>query len=217
MPPGPSPTTERYSENEMIPLSALQHLLYCPRQCALIHLEQQWAENCFTTEGRVMHRQAHGGPDESRPGIRITRGLPVGSLTLGVSGQCDVVEFHDSGGVLPVEYKRGKPKSHRADEVQLCAQAICLEEMLDCVVPFGALFYGKRKRRIPVELDQELRDLTFETATSIHSMVESKETPPAIYDKGLCDNCSLLLVCQPKVFRFRRGASAWFQRHLLAP
>ncbi len=217
MPPGPSPTTVRYSEYELIPLSALQHLLYCPRQCALIHLEQQWAENCYTTEGRVMHRRAHGGPDESRPGIRITRGLPVGSRALGVSGQCDVVEFHDSGEVIPVEYKRGKPKLHRADEVQLCAQAICLEEMLGCIVPFGALFYGKKKRRTPVELDQELRDLTLDTATRLHSMVDGKETPPAMYSKKLCNNCSLLLVCQPMVFRFRRGASAWFQRHLLAP
>lgn len=115
---------------DLLPISALQHLLYCERQCALIHVEQVWAENQFTAEGNVMHEKAHEGPDERRDGVRIVRGLPVKSEALGLSGQCDVVEFHCDGSVLPIEYKRGKPKAHRADEVQLCAQALCLEEML---------------------------------------------------------------------------------------
>ena len=119
-----------FTDDQLLPISALQHLLFCPRQCALIHLEQAWAENFLTADGRLLHEKAHDGPDESRAGIRTTRGMSVRSLRLGLSGQCDVVEFHADGQVLPVEYKRGKPKSHRADEVQLCAQALCLEEML---------------------------------------------------------------------------------------
>jgi CRISPR-associated exonuclease Cas4 len=111
-----------YLEDQLLPLSALQHYLFCPRQCALIHVEQAWAENLFTAEGRVLHERAHDGPDESRPEIRITRGLPVRSLALGLSGQCDVVEFHANGNVFPVEYKRGKPKKDDSDNVQLCAQ-----------------------------------------------------------------------------------------------
>jgi len=106
-------------EHRPIPLSALQHFLYCPRQCALIHLEQVWAENRFTAEGRAMHERAHDGPDDSRPGVRVTRGLPLQGESLGLFGQADIVEFHADGSVLPVEYKRGKPKAHRADEVQL--------------------------------------------------------------------------------------------------
>ena len=125
------------SEENLLPLSALQHLLFCERQCALIHIEQVWTDNEFTAEGNILHERAHNGPDESRSGVRIARGLPVRSFELGLSGQCDVVEFHERkvGGkivevieVLPVEYKRGKPKAHAADEVQLCAQALCLEE-----------------------------------------------------------------------------------------
>lgn len=111
--------------------SRRKHWLYCPRQCAFIHLEQVWAENKFTAEGQVLHKKAHEGPDENRDGVRITRSLPVRSFLLGISGQCDVVKVPSDGPVLPVEYKRGKPKTHRADEVQLCAQGMCLEEMLD--------------------------------------------------------------------------------------
>jgi hypothetical protein len=120
---------ESVEEESLLPLSALQHYLHCPRQCALIHLEEVWAENEFTAEGRVVHERAHEGPDERRAAVRTMRGNPVVSRALGISGQCDVVEFHADGTVLPVEDKRGKPKGHRADEVQLCAQAVALEEM----------------------------------------------------------------------------------------
>ena len=116
-----------FDESNLLPISALQHLIFCERQCALIHIEQVWSENEFTAEGNILHERTHEGPDESRPGVRITRGLPVRSFELGLSGQCDVVEFHDSGEIVLVEYKRGKPKSHEADRVQLCAQALCLE------------------------------------------------------------------------------------------
>jgi len=197
-------------ESDFLALSALQHFLYCPRQCALIHLGQVWSENRFTSEGRVLHERAHEGDDESRPGVRITRGLPVASTRLRVSGICDIVEFHADGTVIPVEYKRGKPKSHRADEIQLCAQAICLEEMLSVAMTFGFLFYGKRKRRTRVPFDSELRDLVARMANELHSMMDSRQTPPAVYAKRKCDACSLIDECQPHAFDRKRGAAAWF-------
>lgn len=203
-----------FTEDQLLPLSALQHLLYCPRQTALIHLEQAWAENRFTAEGKVLHQRAHEGPDESRPGVRITRSLPVRSLVLGLSGLCDVVEFHNDGTVLPVEYKRGKPKSHRADEVQLCAQALCLEEMLAISIREGALFYGKRQRRTPIPFDPELRALTQDTANQLHRLIAEGATPSASYHPSKCDSCSLLDHCRPKSLRFKRGAAAWFERQL---
>ena len=116
-----------YTDDQLLPLSALQHYLFCPRQTALIHLEQAWAENSYTVEGDILHTKAHSDQDESRPDVRITRSLPVVSHRLGFAGQCDIVEFHKAGRIVPIEYKRGKPKTHRADEVQLCAQALCLE------------------------------------------------------------------------------------------
>jgi CRISPR-associated exonuclease Cas4 len=137
-----------YVEDDLLPISALQHLLFCERQCALIHVEQVWAENRLTVEGRHLHERVDGGEHETRGGLRTARALPIRSLRLGLAGRADVVEFHASEGaagpprVVPVEYKRGRPKSHRADEVQLCAQALCLEEMLGVHVAAGALFYG---------------------------------------------------------------------------
>lgn len=206
-----------FHEDQLIAISALQHWLYCPRQCALIHVEQAWAENRFTAEGKVMHARAHDGPDESRPGVRITRGMPVRSLRLGVTGQCDIVEFHADGRVLPVEYKRGKPKAHRADEVQLCAQALCLEEMLGIEVTRGALYYGERHRRTDVEFDRELRQLVEDTAATVHDCFNAGMTPLAEYDPRRCDACSLIDQCQPKAIRFKKGVAAWFNSNLLSP
>lgn len=217
-----------YTEDQLLPLSALQHWLYCPRQCALIHLEQVWAENKFTAEGQNLHKKAHEGPDENRAGVRITRSLPVRSLTLGISGQCDVVEFHRAEGdfkseisnlkcaqrIVPVEYKRGKPKSHRADEVQLCAQAMCLEEMLGVEIGEGCLYYGEKRRRSEVVFDPELRQLVRETAVSLHGMMDRRLTPVAEYEARRCDACSLIELCQPKAMRFSRGAGAWFSNAL---
>lgn len=212
-----------FTEDQLLPLSALQHFLYCPRQCALIHLEQAWAENRFTAEGNRMHARAHDGPDESRPGVRITRGLPVVSHRLGLSGQCDVVEFHGSADVssasqarvLPIEYKRGRPKAHRADEVQVCAQAMALEEMLEVEIPAALLFYGKTHRRKDVELNAELRELCADLAGRLHDMIAGGVTPPAEYEARRCDACSLIDLCKPRTLRFRRGASAWFARQLI--
>ena len=205
-----------YNEDQLLPISALQHLLFCERQCALIHVEHVWTENEFTAEGRVLHERAHEGTDETRAGgkVRITRGLPVRSLELGLSGQCDVVEFHDgAGAVLPVEYKRGKPKAHAADEVQLCAQALCLEEMLARPVDRGALYYGQRRRRTEIVFDEPLRVLTRETARRLHELIASGVTPSAVRETK-CDACSLLPLCLPDALRFRRGAAAWFTSQL---
>jgi len=203
-----------FPEDQLLPLSALQHWLYCPRQCALIHVEQAWAENRFTAEGRVLHEKAHEGPDETRGEVRVARGMAVRSLELGLSGQCDVVEFHADGEILPVEYKRGKPKAHRADEVQVCAQAMCLEEMLGVEIRAGRLFYGQRRRRTEVVLDAALRGLVRDTTAAVHAMRRSGLTPLAEYDARRCDACSLIEICQPKALRFRKGTAAWFERQL---
>ena len=203
-----------FVEDQLLPLSALQHWLYCPRQCGLIHLEQAWAENKFTAEGQVLHKKAHEGEDESKAGVRITRSMAVRSFTLGISGQCDIVEFHADGRVVPVEYKRGKPKSHRADEVQLCAQAMCLEQMLGMTITSGCLFYGEKKRRTVIEFDATLRQLVTETAAALHAMIDSRETPLAEYESRRCDACSLIDLCQPKALRFKRGVAAWFSSSL---
>ena len=203
-----------FSEDQLLPISALQHLIFCERQCALIHVEQVWSDNEFTAEGNILHERTHKGPDESRPGVRTTRGLPVRSFELGLSGQCDVVEFHDDPEkVFLVEYKRGKPKSHPADKVQLCAQALCLEEMLHRRVESGALYYGKRRRRTDVLFDEALRTLTSDSAERLHKLIASGMTPPAVREKK-CETCSLLTICMPDALRLRRGAAAWFARQL---
>lgn len=187
-----------YPESDYIQLSALQHYMFCPRQCALIYLEQQWVENRFTAEGRVLHERADSAKTVRQGDMRIVRTLPLRSARLGLSGQADVVEFHDSGLVFPVEYKRGRPKKDRCDEVQLCAQALCLEEMLAVEIAEGALFYGQKRRRQAVVFDVELRQLTETIAGLIHEMFARGLTPAAEYDAGKCDQCSMLSVCMPK-------------------
>jgi len=200
------------SEDAYVAISALQHWLFCPRQCALIHVEQMWSENRYTAEGRVLHERAHEGPHELREGVRITRGLPVSSKLLGISGICDIVEFHPDGTIVPVEYKRGRPKSHRADEVQLCAQSLCLEEMLDTTIEAGHLYYGKSRRRTEIAFDEPLRRLTEDTALEIHQCFDTGETPESEYIPERCDRCSLIDLCQPKSMRFKRGAKVWFDK-----
>lgn len=200
-------------EDALIQLSALQHHLFCPRQCALIHIEQLWAEDVATAEGRMLHEKADAGGAERRPGIRIMRGIALRSARLGVAGKADVVEMHGGdketpGRPFPVEYKRGKPKAHRADEVQLCAQAICLEEMFGVAVPEGALFYGKTRRRQPVLFDDALRALTEETAAACRAMIAAARTPaPRLMPA--CDHCSLEPLCQPRRLEKPPSISAW--------
>jgi CRISPR-associated exonuclease Cas4 len=201
-----------YTEDDLIPLSALQHLIFCERQCALIHIEQAWAENLFTAEGRIMHEHVHAEERESRGKIRIEYGMSLRSLRLGLIGKADVVEFHrradGSWLPFPVEYKRGKPKKNNSDKVQLCAQALCLEEMMDVTVPDGALFYGKTRRRLDVVFDNTLRKLTEETAMRLHELIESGRTPKPVYAKK-CDSCSLAGMCLPKTVGKRKSVKRY--------
>jgi CRISPR-associated exonuclease Cas4 len=190
-----------FTESELFPLSALQHYLFCPRQCALIHVEQIWEENRLTAEGRVLHDRVDAGGAEKRNDIKRVFSLPLRSLRLGISGKADVVEFHrqpDGSWVpYPVEHKRGRRKKEDWDRIQLCAQAVCLEEMLDVAVVEGALFYGKEQRREAVVIDDALRRKTETVAQSVHAMLGLGRTPAPVYS-ARCDNCSLVDVCLPK-------------------
>lgn len=182
-------------------MSSLQHYLFCPRQCALIHLEQIWEENLYTAEGRLLHHRVDAGGTENRGNVRLAFGIPIRSLRLGVSGKADLVEFHrrpdGSWQPYPVEKKRGRRKEEDWDRVQLCAQGMCLEEMLKETVSEGALFYEKERRRETVIFDESLRRRTAETAASVHGMLGSGITPPPDYAKK-CDSCSLVAKCLPR-------------------
>ena len=198
-----------FSEDELLPLSGLQHMVFCERQWALIHIEQQWQENRLTAEGHLLHEVAHGAGAESRQGVTICRGLSLHCLRLGLVGQADVVEFH-SGRAFPVEYKRGKPKGDRSDEVQLCAQALCLEEMLQCSIPAGALFYGSTRRRTDVAFEVALRTQVEQLAVRMHSLYREACTPLPQYAPK-CDRCSLLELCLPHL---RSNAAGYLHRRI---
>lgn len=204
------------ADDDLIPLSALQHQLYCPRQCALIHVEQAWAENSFTAEGRILHEATAQPGAERRRGVRTVMAMPIVSRRLGVSGVADAVEMRkdDQGAwrAFPVEYKRGKPKSHRADEVQLCAQAMALEEMFSMALTEGALFYGETRRRTAVALDADLRTLTARVAAEARATIAAGTTPPPIFEKRKCGACSLIDLCRPKQMSKSRSAAAWLSR-----
>lgn len=191
-----------YAEDDLVMISALQHYLYCPRQCALIHIEQQWTENIYTAEGRVLHERVHTAGKESRRRIKVEFDVPVRSLQLGVVGRADIVEFHlQDDGVwqpFPVEYKRGRPKKDNVDRVQLCAQGMCLEEILGVDVPAGALYYGKKKKRLQVLFNEELRRETAATANKVHALMDNRRTPPPKYSKG-CESCSFFEACLPEI------------------
>ena len=232
-----------FTEDQLLPISAMQHLLFCPRQCALIHLEQVWAENRFTVEGQHLHKKAHAEGKSQRSDVRTTRGLALRSYRLGIIGKADIVEFVPLSGsdakgrrpppvrgqpqdwfnparwtVRPVEYKRGKPKANDCDRVQLCAQAICLEEMLGAQVTAGDLFYGRNRRRTEVAFDAERRGLTASVAARLHALIDARITPLARREKK-CDTCSLLPLCLPDAMGVRSMAAAAdraFSRHLLA-
>lgn len=211
----------KYSEEDYLQLSGIQHFAFCRRQWALIHIENQWAENERTVDGIIMHEKAHSGDAESRGDVVIMRALRVFSATLGVSGECDVVEFHRNadgislnghGGLwqpYPVEYKLGKPKEHNADEMQLCAQAMCLEEMLCCTIPCGALFYGEPRRRTEVEFTPELRRAVEDSLNEMHDYYKRGYTPKAKPHKG-CSTCSLKEICLPKMAQ-RKSVAAYVE------
>lgn len=203
--------------DDSLPMSALQHFLFCPRQCALIHLERQWVENTYTAEGRVFHERTDNLSSGRRRGVRTITSMPLRSKLYNIHGVADVVEFHgDSVGETPypVEYKRGKPKSHQADEVQLCAQALCLEEMFDVLVPKGALFYGEKRRRSEVCIDRDLRELTLRVIGDTAAMFKVRTTPPPLKNQKPCRHCSMREICQPELTGKARSASQWFFQQL---
>lgn len=213
----------RYAEADLLALSALQHLVFCERQCALIHLEQAWRENFLTAEGRVLHDRVDAAEGETRGDLRVARGIPLRSLRLGLTGRADVVELHRVGAgengarfpgleshwrPFPVEYKRGQPKWIDCDRVQLCAQALCLEEMLQVPVPAGALFYGRVRRREEVVFDPRLREATEDAARRFHEIMASRKTP-LVYLAPKCRSCSLLEVCLPPKKRGHRSVTRY--------
>ena len=199
------------SPGDSLPISALQHWLFCPRQCALIHVERQWAENAYTAEGRILHERADEGRPESRDGVRTLRSVQLASEALGLHGVADVVELRGSAP-FPVEYKRGRPKAHRADEVQLCAQALCLEEMTGHGVPEGALFYGKNRRRKVVAMDDDLRGLTCSVAAEARQALGDGVLPAPVFEPKKCGACSLVELCRPEARRDL--GEGWMARRL---
>lgn len=204
-------------EEDFTPISALQHYLYCPRQCALIHIEQLWAENRHTAEGRILHEQVDKPKGQRRQGVRTVTAMPLVHPALGMIGIADVVEFHSQAEgqrAYPIEYKRGRPKNHRADEVQLCAQALCLESMLGYNIPEGALFYGETRRRTVVVFDAELRQLTCQTLACVQAMLAATQTPIAVYLPRRCDTCSLIDLCQPRLLQRGKSVQTWLSQQL---
>ena len=224
------------SEESTVMVSALQHYLYCPRQCALIHVEGVWNENFLTASGRQLHERVDCRGGETRKDVHLATALRLTSNRLGLTGVADMVEFHrqetpcDANGAcvaarlpgrsgfwrpFPVEYKRGAPKSHRADEVQLCAQALCLEEMLNVSIGAGALFYGETRRRTDVVFDIELRSLTEDITARVHELICVGETPSPILTKG-CKACSLFDQCRPEDVGGIGSAQRWIKNQLEA-
>ncbi len=201
-----------YSEDDLLPVSALSDIAFCERRAALHFIERIWEDNLFTAEGTILHERVDEDANtEARGNIRIARSIPLRSLRLGLIGKADMVEFHKTelGGVklegasglwlpFPVEYKRGHLRHERSFEIQLCAQALCLEEMLGGNIPVGAIFYGKTRRRMDVVFDKALRMETEDTASRVHGLIESGITPKAEYSEK-CKKCSLLELCLPKV------------------
>jgi CRISPR-associated exonuclease Cas4 len=202
-----------YNEEDYLMLSGIQHFAFCRRQWALIHIEQQWQENVRTVEGNILHESAHKDDfNEKRGNVIISRGMPVHSRTLGINGVCDVVEFHaNSNGItiygregtylpIPVEYKHGKPKEDDMDTLQLCAQAICIEEMMLCHIDAGYLYYGETRHRQRVEFNNELRDKVTLIFKEMHELFNKRYTPRVKPSKA-CKACSLAEICMPKLYK----------------
>lgn len=221
-------------QDQAVMISALQHYLFCPRQCALIHVEGVWNENFLTAVGRQMHERVDRRERQTRRDVHLATSLKLVSNRLGLTGVADMVEFHrqdfacDADGrcvaakipgrsdfwrPFPVEYKRGAPKLHRADEVQLCAQAICLEEMLGVAIPVGALYYGQTRRRMDVAFDAGLRALTEDISAKVHALIRSGATPPAAAIKG-CRACSLVEQCRPELSASNCSAKSWLESEI---
>jgi CRISPR-associated exonuclease Cas4 len=192
-----------YAEEDLVPISAIQHVMFCERQYALIHLEQLWEENRFTAEGQVLHGRVDVEHHESRRLHKTEYGMAIRSLEYGLIGKADVVEFekNSAGGyvsIKPVEFKRGRSKEDDWDRVQLCAQALCLEEMFQTQVSGGQFYYLQEHRRTSLLFDSELRQQTLNLILRIREIIFSQQTPVAIYNAKKCDRCSLVEICMPK-------------------
>lgn len=202
---------KEYNEDDFLLLSGIQHFSFCKRQWALIHIEQQWHENLRTVEGGILHEKTHDNTiKEKRGDLIVTRGMAIFSRSLGITGVCDVVELHKANdGVnifgregtykpIPIEYKRGKPKDDNSDILQLCAQAICLEEMLLCEIPEAFLFYGETKRRLKITLEEGLRQQVKTIVKEMHELYDRRYTPKVKPSKS-CKACSLTEICMPRL------------------
>ena len=214
-------TDKTYKEDDFLQLSALQHFVFCKRQCALIHIEQAWSENWLTAEGRIMHEHVHQEHDECRDNVRIVRGMPLHSFELGLSAKADVVEFHRTEDtkewvLFPVEYKHGKPKADDSDRIQLCAQALCLEEMMSVNITNGALFYGKTRHRFDVQFDEILREKTKQTAQQLHGFIEAGKTPLPVYTPK-CKSCSFFDACLPKTIGRKTPVDKYLLKEIAKP
>ncbi|NLB61191.1 MAG: CRISPR-associated protein Cas4 [Clostridiales bacterium] len=214
-----------FREEDFLQLSGLQHYKFCRRQWALIHIENQWADNHLTVGGELMHDRAHNEAlHEKRGNVIITRGMSIKSHSLGLSGKCDVLEFHKSPfGVtlfgwegqylpFPVEYKYGEPKENNCDVLQLCAQAMCLEEMLCCEIKEGALYYGRPKRREQITFTDDLRQEVTDTLVEMHSMYSRGHTPNVKRTKA-CNSCSLNEICLPVLMK-KRSVKEYVEENL---
>ncbi len=222
----------KYQDDELVMISALQHYLFCPRQCALIHLEQQWQENYLTAAGRLMHERVDRRESSTRRDIHYASGLRIFSQKYGLVGIADMVEFqqaeneYDDNGKrvaiplkglslfwkpFPVEYKRGSPKVNEVDQIQLCAQAICIEEMLNVEIAEGALFYGQTRHREYINFSDELRKKVLDVSDKIHMMFQEEKTPPPHYCKS-CQACSLKDLCIPE--QNRKTVDIWLDSQI---
>ena len=216
----------QYAEGDLLPLSGIQHFSFCKRQWGLIHIERQWADDLRTAEGRYIHRNADDPFfDEVRGDVLVSRSVPIVSYSLGLQGIADIIEYSRSEeGVKlpnrdghwqpkPVEYKRGKPKIHPWDEVQLCAQAICLEEMLDTHILRANLYYHETRRRAHVELTDDLRELTYTLSFEMHDLFSGGITPPA--EKGKpCKSCSLFDICVPALTKKKAVVDRYISKYV---
>lgn len=214
-----------YKDEDKVPISAITHLAFCPRRCALVHIEGLWAENCLTSEGDVLHERAHSGAEGKRDEIITARSLRIHSAHLGISGITDVIEFHqDDAGVpifghrgkwrpCPVEYKRGAAKNERPYQIQLCAQAMCLEEMYNTKVTFGHLYIGVEHKREVVHFDDSLRSETMALCSELHKLFDLSKTPSADYSEK-CRSCSLMEMCRPREMSRSSSARCWIQHRV---
>lgn len=205
------------ADDELVVMSALQHYCFCPRQCALIHIDQVWSENYLTASGRLLHEHVDHRGSESRGDVKKFTSLRLVSHRLGVMGVADMVELHryDDGSwhAYPVEYKHGRPNSFGADEVQLCAQAMALEEMRGEEIPEGSLFYGTTRHRLVVQFDAALRQRTQEIADRVHELIRCGKTPPAVF-KSACRACSMYDYCRPMEKSMGQSAQKWIDTQL---